>query len=327
MRVVLAFLILLALLPSYDGIAPMAVFHGDTMMRVAPVQLDPAQPDRKQVGALTFLGGIALRSHDPAFGGFSSLSVVGDRFTLLSDGGTFAQFRMSHDWRPRDVRFGNLPDGPGWGWMKEDRDSESMARDPATGDIWVGFENWNAIWRYSPDFVRAKASAMPRAMADWPYNLGAESLVRLHDGRFLTIAEDNQRDGAVWREALVFGGDPTRDPHILFRWAYLPPPGYNPSDATELPNGDILIVNRRFDLPFRFTTILTVVDRAAIHQGVVVRGRPIAQLVAPLINDNFEGVAVTREGGATILWLVSDDNQSILQRSLLLKFRLDPPAM
>jgi hypothetical protein len=327
MRVLFAFLVLLALLPNYDGIAPMPRFHGDTVMRVVPVRLDPAQPGRTQVGALTFLGGIALKSHDPAFGGFSSLSVVGDRFTLLSDGGTFAQFRMSGDWRPRDVRFGNFPDGPGWGWAKEDRDSESMARDPATGDIWVGFENWNAIWRYSPDFVRAEASAMPRAMADWPYNLGAESLVRLRDGRFLTIAEDNQRDGAQWREALVFGGDPTRNPHILFRWAYLPPPGYNPSDATELPNGDILIVNRRFDLPFRFTTILTVVTRGAIRRGAVVRGQPIAQLVAPLINDNFEGVAVTRERGTTILWLVSDDNQSILQRSLLLKFRLDPAAM
>jgi hypothetical protein len=326
MRVLLAFLVLLALLPDYDGIAPMAMFHGDTVMRVVPVQFDPAELSRTQAGALTFLGGIALKSHDPAFGGFSSLSVAGDRFTLLSDGGTFAQFRMSGDWRPRDVRFGNLPDGPGQGWMKEDRDSESMTRDPATGDIWVGFENWNAIWRYSSDFVRTEGSAMPPAMADWLYNLGPESLVRLRDGRFLTIAEDNQRDGATWREALVFGGDPTRDPHILFRWAYLPPPGYDPSDATELPNGDILIVNRRFDLPFRFTTILTVVKRSAIHRGAVLRGRPIARFAAPLIHDNFEGVAVTREGGATILWLVSDDNQSILQRSLLLKFRLDSAA-
>ena len=44
----------------------------------------------------------------------------------------------------------------------------------------------------------------------------------------------------------------------------------------------------------------------------------------PLIHDNFEGVAITREGRDTIVWLVSDDNQLFLQRSLLLKFKLDP---
>jgi hypothetical protein len=323
MRVLFAFLVLLALLPNYDGIAPMPLFSARTNMWVEPVSLDPARPQRTQVGALTFLGGIALKSHDPAFGGFSSLTVVGDRFTLLSDGGTFAQFRMDGDWRPRDIRFGNLPAGPGQGWAKEDRDSESMTRDPVTGDLWVGFENWNAIWRYAPDFARAEGAARPLAMRRWPYNLGPESLVRLRDAHFLTIAEGNRIDKARWREALVFAGDPTRDTRPLFRWFYVPPSGFNPSDATELPNGDILIINRRFDLPFRFTATLTIVKRTAIRPGAMVKGQPVATFIAPLIQDNFEGVAVTREGSATILWLVSDDNQSILQRSLLLKFRLD----
>ena len=38
---------------------------------------------------------------------------------------------------------------------------------------------------------------------------------------------------------------------------------------------------------------------------------------------SFRMVATTQEKGATIVWLVSDDNQSLLQRTLLLKFRLD----
>ena len=38
-----------------------------------------------------------------------------------------------------------------------------------------------------------------------------------------------------------------------------------------------------------------------------------------------EGIAITREGAATIAWLVSDDNLFVLQRTLLFKFRLDLP--
>ena len=41
--------------------------------------------------------------------------------------------------------------------------------------------------------------------------------------------------------------------------------------------------------------------------------------------DNFEGVAVaTPAGGSTIVLIVSDDNFSALQRTLLLAFRLTP---
>jgi hypothetical protein len=36
----------------------------------------------------------------------------------------------------------------------------------------------------------------------------------------------------------------------------------------------------------------------------------------------MEGIAVTREGQDTILWLVSDNNFSIFQRTILMKFRL-----
>ena len=77
-------------------------------------------------------------------------------------------------------------------------------------------------------------------------------------------------------------------------------------------------------MPFEFAAKLVVVDPAAIRPGALVRGREIATLAKPLIHDNFEGLAVTREGNATILWIVSDDNQLFLQRSLLLKFRLEP---
>jgi hypothetical protein len=49
----------------------------------------------------------------------------------------------------------------------------------------------------------------------------------------------------------------------------------------------------------------------------------LAELDAPLVHDNFEGITATQEGADTVIWLVSDDNRTpVLQRTLLLRFRL-----
>lgn len=287
-----------------------------------PLRLDPGDPARTKVGALTFLGGVELTSRDAAFGGFSSLSVAGDRFTLLSDGGNIVRFRMAGGFRITDPWFGDLPAGPGSGWRKGDRDSESMTVAP-DGRVWVGFEGANAIWRYGPGLTPPAVGTRPPAMREWDDNGGAESMTRLGDGRFLTIAETSLRPGTSARDALLFDGDPVAQPACGIRFGYVPPAGYDPSDATVLPDGRVLVLNRRLDLPFTWRAALTVIDPRAIRSGQIITGREIARLAPPLTTDNYEGVAITREGNATIVWLVSDDNQLVLQRTLLMKFRLD----
>lgn len=324
-RLLLSILLVLLFVPGYATLPPAPRLAAAGRMTVRTVALDRNDPGRVRIGRLTWLGGIALASHDPAFGGFSSMRVVGDHFTLLSDGGNFIDFRMDRRWRIGDLHFASLPDGPGTGWDKADRDSESITSDPATGQVWVGFEAYNAIWRYSAGFARAEARARPRDMADWPYAGGPESMIRLRSGPFIVFGEtahwpNHQAHAVRW-----FDTDPTVDPNNGFRFDYAPPKDYDPSDAVELPDGDLLVLNRRFQLPYDFTAILTIIPRASIGPGKTVTGQPIATFAAPLIHDNFEALAVTREGADTIVWMASDDNQSMLERSLLLKFRLDMP--
>jgi len=323
-RLLLSILLILMFVPSYSVLPPAPRLRAQGRMIVRAVPLDSGDPARRRVGRLTYLGGVSLSSDDPAFGGFSSIHVDGDRFTLLSDGGTVIRFRMRPGWRISNLSFGDLPGGPGTGWEKSDRDSESMAVDPVSGTTWVGFEKYNAIWKYARGLARAEARARPGAMAEWPENGGPEAMVRLRDGRFIVFSESAAWPHHKGRAALVFERDPTVDPSDGFRFSYAAPHHYDPSDAAELPNGDLLVLNRRFALPYDFTAILTVVPRAAIAPGRAVAGVPIATFAAPLIHDNFEALAVTREGADTIVWMASDDNQSMLQRSLLLKFRLDP---
>lgn len=315
-------LAVLVVVPGWTGSERLALLGRDPVVRAERVPLDPRDPARRRVGRLTFMGGVRLTSPDPAFGGFSSLAVTDDRFTLLSDGGNIVRLRLDGAGSVHAASFAELPGGPGTGWQKQDRDSESLAIDPATGTAWVGFERDNAIYRYAPGLAAMERGARPRAMRRWTRNGGPESLVRRHDGSFIAIQEE-ARNGGSTRAMLVWRGDPTVARAPAFSLRYRPAPGFDPSDATELPDGRLLILSRWWAPPLRFASRLELVDPADIHPGAVVRGRLIATLAAPLIHDNVEGIAATVEHGHTILWLVSDDNLTLFQRTLLLKFRLD----
>ncbi len=329
MRPWLALLLVLMIVPGWSGDERLAVPGDPSPITAERVMLHPGRPGVRRTGDLVYLGGVALANADSAFGGFSSLLVEGDRFTLLSDGGTLARFRMGDDWWPRDLRLDALPAGPGTGWRKLERDSEAMTIDPLTRRTWVAFEHADAIWRYAPGFVRGERGRAPPAMARWPDGGGAEAMTRLRDGRFLVISESKRprrgRDGRKppTREGLIFAGDPANPATRVERFSYRPEPGYSPVDIAELPDGGLLVLERGFVLPFRWRTRIALVGRGAVRAGAVVAGRTLARLRAPMIHDNFEGITVAREGGATIIWLVSDDNQFVLQRSLLLKFRID----
>lgn len=323
MRILLSILLILLFVPQWSGEARLPLLPRTATIQAAQVVLEPGNPQRTQLGGLTFLGGVALAGEGAAFGGFSAMAVDGHRFTLLSDGGNIVSFTMGADWTPRAVRFAELPAGPGKGWRKQDRDSESLTTDAATGRIWVGFERANAIWRYERGFARAQAHATPPALANWPSNGGAEAMVRLRDGRFVVLAEGRKGDAAGTVRGIMFSGDPVIAPRRGFAFSYRPPRGFKPTDMAELPDGRIAILNRRFALPLSFTATLTVVPRKAIRRGAIVAGREVARFEGAVLHDNFEALAAVREGRDTILWIASDNNQLFLQRSLLLKFRLD----
>lgn len=323
MRSLLVILLVLLLVPGWSGEERLPLYGAHPSVTAVRVPLDAKDPARRTLGALTYLGGLHLSSRDPAFGGFSALAVRGDRFLLLSDGGLTYAFRMGRDLTLSDHQFGALPAGPGTGWNKRDRDSESLTVDPVSGQLWVGFERANAVWRYAPDLSRATAKRAPPEMARWPENAGPEAMTRLPDGRFLIFAE-NAHDPAGGRRALLFDRDPTDPKSTTRRLRLLLPEPYRPTDAALTPDGRLLILARAVSIRDGFTARLLLAD-APDARGAI-RTHELATFAYPILHDNFEGLAITREGGATIVWLVSDDNgPSLFQRTLLLKFRLDLP--
>lgn len=286
-----------------------------------PVSLQPDDPSRTRAGRLTLLQGWKLASRASQFGGWSALHIDGDRFTAIGDYGSVLRFRLTRFGRATDARIDPLPSGCGRVDDKRERDSESLTM--TSDGWWVGYEVDNRLCKVTPDFSRALALRRPAAMAKWREQSGAEAILGLADGRFLVFAERAPKDAAL-RPLLVFSGDPADPKTPLSIRSYIPPPGYSPADAAQLPDGRILVLNRRLDVADQFTTVLVVIDPVALDSDKPVQGIALARLAPPTLHDNFEGLAVTVEGGRPIIWMISDDNFMSWQSNYLLKFTLDP---
>ncbi|MGB3739996.1 MAG: esterase-like activity of phytase family protein [Pontixanthobacter sp.] len=280
----------------------------------------------RRLGETTLVGGWHLTSANSGFGSYSALVSIGSkRFLAGSDRGRLLEFdRPDMGAPPRDPVLRMFP-GSG-NRDKSAVDLESLTRAPATGTIWAGFEGRNTIQRIAGDYTNRK-SVFPNAMADWASNSGAESLVRLANGRFLVISEGTALEEAGTFPTLLFDRDPMEG-GTARRYFFQPPRGYRPVDATQLPDGRILALVRTFTiaLPPRFAVKIVLLDPAELDPARPWRGRTIAAIDDPVIADNYEGLATTCNADGTIaIWLISDDNDSIYQRTLLLKLLWPPP--
>ncbi|MDB5694057.1 MAG: esterase-like of phytase family protein [Alphaproteobacteria bacterium] len=285
-------------------------------VRFEPLPLDAGDPARTRLGGLRFLGAWRLASNDPRFGGLSSLHVEGGEAMGFSDAGWLIRFPLPRGGGPVRGEVRALADGPAASKRKSERDIESMA--VAGDEMWLGFERRNVVWRYGRRSRHAESGAWPSGMRRWPANRGAEAMLRFPDGRFLVLSEGNGSGGP----ALLFAGDPAVEGTPALALRYQPPDGYRATDAALLPDGRILVLNRRWRLLEGLSAKLTLL-RGRLAPGAVLRGIEVADFHRPVTVDNMEGLSVTREGGRTVVWLVSDDNYSPLQRTLLMKFALE----
>ena len=297
------------------------VYRNDSQnIALQPLNLDPAHPGQRRVGDLIFLAAWELGSGNEDFGGISALAALPDgRFVGVSDAGTLIGFGLTSDDRTDRPFIAPLPDSQGPDKSYKDRDSEGIAYDPASGQFWVSYEARHAIRRFAPSFARSNGMRKLTGQHHWPDNKGVETLVRLHDGRFIAIAE-NLEDGM--HEGFLFSGDPVESGTAMSRFSFRPSPGYRVTDGTALPDGRLLLLTRRIGFPKGFSAKLAIVDVSIIQPAASVSGDVIATLAAPLLVDNMEGISVTREGTDIIIWLISDNNFNIWQRTLLMKFRL-----
>ncbi len=296
--------------------------------------MNPSAPGQDQVGVLMWRGGLHVEGSGAGFGGLSALHVWpdGSGFLALSDTGYWVTGRLLIDdagilTGVSDVRSARLLDLDGEPVSMGQRDAEGLAID-GNGAALVSFERDHRVWRYAVDAAGGLASVpvalpTPPGIEAAPRNGSLESLARLPDGRLVAMAEDlsDDRGNYAWVSD-TDGPDLTWQP---FRCAG--DPDLEVSDATVLPNGDLLVVERGFSLLSGADIRIARVDADAIAPGARIEGIEMARLRPPMTVDNVEGAAVfAGPSGAPLLLLVTDDNFIGLQRTLFLLFEIRVPG-
>jgi hypothetical protein len=314
--------------PSEDALtdAPVSI---EVNARPVP-WFDRHDHDRVRFGALEYRSGLVLTSPFPRFGGLSGLRLDarGERFISFSDRGHWFTGRILYEGRAMtglaDVESAPMLGADGKpittrGWF----DSESIALDGSF--VYIGLERVNKVLRFdfSKGFTRARGEVvpLPKAASKLPNNKGLEALVFVPKGQALagTLIAMSERGLDENGNLIAFlVGGPAPGQFSIRRTE-----DFDISDAVLLPAGNLLILERKLSLLSGIGIRIRRIPLSSLAPGAVIDGPSIFE--ADLANevDNMEGIdAHLTAEGETVLTMVSDDNFSLIQRTLLLQFTL-----
>jgi len=302
----------------------------------SPIPLNAGVPGESTIGALRYLGGVQLTSDTASFGGFSGLllSEDGSRLIALSDRAFWLTAGVVYDSAGVLTGLSGAKLAP----MKRAAggafDPEALAYLSRDVALLVASERAHRLVRYQLPITRnlsdpflydadALAAAAPRVMpapagfASMGKNEGIEALVPLGDGRVLAIEEGREEPPDAPSHAWLLSEDGSSASLKVTRSNR-----FRPTDAALLPNGDVLMLERRYTTLGGVAARLRRFAAQSIVAGATLEGEVVAELVPPVNVDNMEGLAVRQEGDRTILMLIADDNYNVFQRTLLLQFEL-----
>jgi hypothetical protein len=291
---------------------------------------DPRDHQNVRFGKLEYRSGLILTSPFSGFGGLSGLRLdaKGERFIAISDKGSWFTGRILYRGREmaglEEVEAAPMLGADGRpitarGWF----DSESIALDGAF--VYIGLERVNQLLRFdfSKGFTRARGEVvpLPPAARKLPFNKGLEALVMVPKGLPLagTLIAISERGLDANGNLLAFLiGGPTPGQFSLRRSG-----NFDVSDAVLLASGDLLVLERKFSLLTGIGIRIRRIALKSVAPGALVDGPSIFEADLGHEIDNMEGIDahVTPEGD-TVLTMVSDDNFSLIQRTLLLQFTL-----
>jgi hypothetical protein len=291
---------------------------------------DNRDPSRTRFGALEFRGGLVLTSENEAFGGFSGLVMDpdGEHFISVSDRGSWLRGRIAYrDGKPDrvvDAEIAPLIGADGTplgkhGWF----DAEALAE--SDGILFVGFERVEQIVRfeYRRDGLAARGEPIkvPPEFKTLSHNRSIECVAAPPRssplaGSLIVVTEHSLDAAGNHRGFLLKGDDAAR-------FSVKRVGDFDVSDCAMLDSDTLLLLERSYSLVRGLGMRIRRVPLASIRPGALADGAPLIEADLGYQIDNMEGIGVHRNGsGETILTLVSDDNFSVFQRTLLLQFAL-----
>ena len=285
------------------------------------IELNPQAPGQTQIGAFTYAGGLALTSPDgQRLGGLSDMVMdAKGALTAISDEGDLLQAKVLTG---PDGQFSGLDQAQIAPVLGQDgkplpskiaADAEGLALWP-NGDLMVSFEHDHHIWLYPA--AGGAPQTLPMPDVPIPPNDGMEGL-SLAPSQGLDAYWVGVEAGSIW--LCHIKADCKAYPSLP-----MPPQGYRLSGLREGPDGQLFILHHSWNRAQGSRLVLSVITGPA---GPAPKSVQTLSLAPPLSTDNFEGLAITKAANGTLrIYLLSDDNFSKTQRTLLMAFDLPPPA-
>ena len=315
---------------------PQTVLPGPTATTVTaiPIDFDRENPSRREFGKLIFRAGLNLFAKSIYFGGYSAMAIdpTGHSLLAISDAGTWMRATLNYDGRKlkglSDVSLGPLLGADGKP-LRDDvlRDSEGMTLidgDTTQGTAYVSFERKHRIAGYS--FTAAKFGPptgtipLPPTSKGMTANSGLEAITMIPTGALkgtLVIFAEHLTDKNGNLRGWLIGG-PAPGEIVLKRLA-----GFDITDAAALPDGGIVVLERKFNYSEGIQMRIRRIAASELRRGAPIMGEVLLEANDSLNIDNMEAIAATRaSSGETVLTLMSDDNFSVIQRTLIMQFAL-----
>jgi hypothetical protein len=320
---------------AFGGFAPGAVRAEPILVRSTRIPLYPDRPQDTKAGNLIYRGGLVLSSNDHRFGGWSDLAVSADgaEILALSDAGRWLKAHLSYNAGGNLIQLTGaeiaaLLDPAGKPVRGPNSDSEGLALErpnDLNGPAVVSFEGNVRIWRYDlSQGFEARPTDVP--VGNWVKalhnNKQLEAVTIWKPDTLITFGEMKVNPGEDLLGAMeAYPGDGRPHTRML---SVVPHDPFAITGVANAPDGGLYLLERRFSLAGGMGMEVRHIPPADIKEGARLEGEIIANLSFQDANiDNMEGLTVRRgPHGETFLYIISDDNFLIFQRTLLLMFEL-----
>ncbi|CDX34464.1 ABC-type cobalamin/Fe3+-siderophore transport system, ATPase component [Mesorhizobium sp. SOD10] len=287
--------------------------------------------DETRFGPLEFVGGLEMTSPTRDFGALSAFRFLkpGGDFIGVADTGFWFFGTITHDAgrRPsavKNFRMQQMVDASGRPIDKKwEVDAEGLA--VKDGIATVGFERDQRVaqFKIDPDNMKAPARQLDYLIPaqELRQNRGFETVTHAnpygqHAGGLVVVSERSLDEVGNVYAAVIEG--PHKGVFTVKRDGE-----FDITDGAFLPDGDLLLLERSFSIARGVKMRLRRIYGESVERGAVADGPVLMEADMGYQIDNMEGLDVwTRDDGALMVSLVSDDNHSILQRNLYLEFIL-----
>ncbi|MBB4103875.1 esterase-like activity of phytase family protein [Allorhizobium borbori] len=309
-------------------------------LRAAPVEI-VAQPihvfktgqESARFGALEFMGGLRLISDAPLFGALSAIRFRPDAqsFVGVLDTGHWLTGTVVRDSAGRlsgvrDADISEMLDvsgrpSPG----KSEMDAEGLALVP--GGVAVSYEQRHRIDLYpDPGFATSKPVGRIDPLIPFDqlrHNRGLETLAISPTGSPLGGALVTVSEKSVDAHGNILAA--ILDGPLKGRFTVKRSGDYDATDGAFLPNGDLLLLERRFSMASSIGMRIRRIPVEAIRPGSVADGAVLIDADFSHRIDNMEGLdVISGPDGEPRIIVTSDDNHSLFQNTLMLEFRIAP---